>query len=309
MDIDNYRCFLMVANCKSITEAARKLNMAQPALSTKLKKLSKELGVELLIKKQGSAGVQLTPAGTLLYSKAQELCSLESQLLEELHQSNTELRGTLKCKFFPWEHDEMILNIVKGFHELYPQVKFELFPIKADSTANNIEIDLSIVSEEQLVEYQANKDIIHIEPCPIYAVCPINSPYIIGNPSSITLAELNNIPLILPDGKHGRSIVSRMLFNKISVNASVWSHYRRGALYMARANLGVAICVRNDDAPYFPDLKFIKIEDADLKISCVLGKEQGKELSPLMKSFIKYAHTHTRNPNVQQYERTYNLLK
>lgn len=309
MDIENYRCFLMVANCSSITEAARKLNIAQPALSTKLKKLADELGVELLLKRQGAAGVQLTPAGKILYKKAQQICSLDSQLHDELHQSTKDLLGTIKLKFFSWESEEMFFKIIKGYHELHPNVKFEIYPIRSNSLENGIEYDLRVLSEEQLAEYLTKKDILQIAEAAIYVAYPKDSSYFPDNPSSISLADLKDIPLILPNTNFGKAIVSRMLLKKIPVNIAAWSHYRRAGLSLSMANVGVSLCMRDDDKQYYPDLNFIKVNDDYLKFSCVVSKEQGISLSPLLKDFFIYCYEHANAPYSKFYADTYKLLK
>src|ERR1700704_6902157 len=62
------RYFVAVARELQITRAARKLNVAQPALSQAIAQLESELGVQLL--ERQVRGVTLTPAGEVFYEKA-----------------------------------------------------------------------------------------------------------------------------------------------------------------------------------------------------------------------------------------------
>jgi len=62
------RYFVTVAEERQITRAARKLHIAQPALSQAIAQLESEIGIELL--ERHSRGVTLTPAGEAFLVKA-----------------------------------------------------------------------------------------------------------------------------------------------------------------------------------------------------------------------------------------------
>jgi len=289
MDVEQYRCFLMVANCGNISEAARQLNIAQPALSTKIKKMSEELGTELFIKKQGSHKIHLSPAGSLVYAKAQQICALENSLRNELHESNTGLRGLLRIQLFPWEKEVMLYNIVKGFHELYPLVKFDIFEFHQDSQANrNLECDLALLAKKDLIHYQHTKDIIGYTQVHPFAIVAADNPWFNNSCTKIDIQDLDDVPIIIPSTGFGNDFVSNMLYNKLHVNVVGYAHYRPGGIYMARANIGVHITITDIDKKYYPDLRFIPIKGHALDYFAVIAKEKGKELSPLMQRFIEY---------------------
>lgn len=66
INLNLYRVFYYVAKEKSITKAAKKLYISQPAISKSLKKLEEEMQVELFYRNLN--GVELTEAGKILYS-------------------------------------------------------------------------------------------------------------------------------------------------------------------------------------------------------------------------------------------------
>ena len=71
--------FLAVAREQNITAAAESLHISQPALSTQLKNIEKELGKQLLIRGvKGSRKVILTEEGMILRKRAEELLLLKS---------------------------------------------------------------------------------------------------------------------------------------------------------------------------------------------------------------------------------------
>lgn len=63
--------FATIADEKSFTRAATKLNIAQPWLSAQIRKLEYQLGVQLLVRQ--SAGVTVTPEGEALLPYARQL--------------------------------------------------------------------------------------------------------------------------------------------------------------------------------------------------------------------------------------------
>jgi DNA-binding transcriptional LysR family regulator len=70
-EVAELRAFVAAATLGSIAEAARAMNISQPAMSKKLKALESVAGAELF--ERSSRGVTLTPAGVQLYSAARKL--------------------------------------------------------------------------------------------------------------------------------------------------------------------------------------------------------------------------------------------
>ena len=66
VNLEYYKIFYHVATEHSITGAAKKLCISQPAVSQAVKQLEQGLGIELFTRR--AKGVSLTRAGTLLYS-------------------------------------------------------------------------------------------------------------------------------------------------------------------------------------------------------------------------------------------------
>lgn len=65
INLNLYRVFYYVAKEQSITKAAKKLYISQPAISKSLKKLEEEMNVSLFYRNLN--GVELTEAGKILY--------------------------------------------------------------------------------------------------------------------------------------------------------------------------------------------------------------------------------------------------
>ena len=74
MELYQLKYFVEVAREQSFTRAARRLNLAIPALSLQIQSLEKELGTGLMIR--GRRQTVLTPAGEILFEKAQTLLGI-----------------------------------------------------------------------------------------------------------------------------------------------------------------------------------------------------------------------------------------
>lgn len=79
------KTFITITECGTITEAAEKLYVSQPALTYQVKSLERELGVKLLNRAKGSHSTELTTAGEAFVGMAKKL-------LEQWD----EIRGTLE---------------------------------------------------------------------------------------------------------------------------------------------------------------------------------------------------------------------
>ncbi len=80
--------FSKVVELGNMTRAAEQLNVAQPALGLQIRQLEEDLGSVLLIRH--SRGVQPTPAGLMLFERAQKILDL----VDETRQEMLALRGT-----------------------------------------------------------------------------------------------------------------------------------------------------------------------------------------------------------------------
>jgi len=67
MEIKQLLYFITLVNEGNITAAAKKLHIAQPALSNHLKGLEEEVGIKLF--NRGARNITLTQAGEILFNK------------------------------------------------------------------------------------------------------------------------------------------------------------------------------------------------------------------------------------------------
>ena len=89
MTLKQLQYIVTVADLKNITEAAKKLFIAQPSLTSAIHELEKEYGITVFIR--GNKGVELTPEGD-------EFLGYARQVLEQTALIDARFTGTHKGK-------------------------------------------------------------------------------------------------------------------------------------------------------------------------------------------------------------------
>src|SRR6059058_1760866 len=82
MNLRQLRYFAAAVEHRSVTRAAERLHVAQPALGQHIRALEAELGVSLL--ERHSRGVTPTPAGELLCARTREILELLTRTQQEV---------------------------------------------------------------------------------------------------------------------------------------------------------------------------------------------------------------------------------
>lgn len=82
MELRHLKYFQIVANERSFTKAAEKLNMSQPPLSRQIKDLENELGVKLFVRKYKN--LELTKQGELFLNYANKIIDLSLESIRQV---------------------------------------------------------------------------------------------------------------------------------------------------------------------------------------------------------------------------------
>ncbi|MBY6185990.1 LysR family transcriptional regulator [Marinobacter hydrocarbonoclasticus] len=148
MDLRQLRNFVMVAEHASFTRAARVLGVAQPAVSTAIKKLETDLGLVLLHRQDKR--VQLTAEGKELLPHAKailervEHATAAMNRLRDLDRGEVRiaLPGMIGSYYFP--------ALLMAFHHRYPELKLSLCEAgtrEIQGMLERDEVDIGIIIE------------------------------------------------------------------------------------------------------------------------------------------------------------------
>lgn len=122
MELRQLKHFLAVGETGSITAAAKKLRLTQPALSRQIKALEEEIDTPLL--ERGAHSIQLTPAGEVLMAEAKKLVRFSDAMLEKVKAAAT--GEPLRVGYAPSLAGEFLSIAIERFTQIHPRVRVSL---------------------------------------------------------------------------------------------------------------------------------------------------------------------------------------
>jgi DNA-binding transcriptional LysR family regulator len=144
MELRHLRYFVVVAQEVNFTRAAQRLRIAQPALSSQIKKLEQELGVRLF--ERVGRGVRLTEAGQLLLEEARHHFVQIEQTVRVVQETGHGEVGRLSLGFIPAASNNILPPILREFRNRFPKVELflrEMMPDEAVQGLHDGRVDLS----------------------------------------------------------------------------------------------------------------------------------------------------------------------
>ncbi len=124
MDTDHLRHFLLIAQLGSMTRAAGRANLTQPALSGQVRRLEDQLGAPLFHRL--GRGLRLTPAGEVLRSHAAQALAALDAAHEAVAAVGSLTGGTLAIGGGATATAYLLPGILRRFHADHPGVRFSI---------------------------------------------------------------------------------------------------------------------------------------------------------------------------------------
>lgn len=121
--LDRIEYFLVLAEEKNITRAAKRLFVSQQCLSAYLKELEESYGVTLFYRKPQLA---LTAAGEIFYRAAQQMQMLDTDVKAQLHNTSRDCAGKLAIGVHSSRSASIMPSVMKKFWTKYPNVKVDV---------------------------------------------------------------------------------------------------------------------------------------------------------------------------------------
>ncbi|ODT70582.1 MAG: hypothetical protein ABS75_11945 [Pelagibacterium sp. SCN 63-23] len=132
LDLDQLQSFCAIADCGSFTEAARRVNKTQSAVSMQIKRLEERLGHSLLTRDGRS--VTLTHHGEVLYERSRKMLRTNAEILD--HFNDRDLAGSIRFGV-PDDYAVRLLPVIlSSFQRTHPKIA----------------VDVSCMASEQLLE-------------------------------------------------------------------------------------------------------------------------------------------------------------
>ncbi|WP_252311127.1 LysR family transcriptional regulator [Sinobaca sp. H24] len=124
MDQKDWQILNAIAEEKSLTKAAEKLFITQPALSYRLKQLEESFQTKLFFRTK--KGIEFTSEGELLVDYAKEQIKEYLTLKDEIFNIGNEVRGTLRIGVSSNFAQYKLPALLKKFSISYPNIQFKV---------------------------------------------------------------------------------------------------------------------------------------------------------------------------------------
>ncbi len=124
MDIHALRVFVEAAHLLSFSEAARSLNLSQPAVSMQMRSLEDYLDAPLF--ERSPQGISLTRAGQALLPHAEEILEKIADAEESVRATVSRIAGDLVIGCSATAGKYIVPHMVARFQRLYPEVRVSI---------------------------------------------------------------------------------------------------------------------------------------------------------------------------------------
>lgn len=285
MTIETYYNFLKIIECGNIISASQELMIAQPALSTQLKNLEKNLGVKLV--ERGSKKISLTPAGEIFYKKAQTICSLDAAMHSDLQNYIKGTAGTLKISMTPSNPTSLMHTLFDRFVETHPNVTFQFSEVLSDQVAENVRHG---ISEIGMIRSQVrNAEDFHLFPYrseELMVILSTSNP--LSKYDSLTLEQIKNEPIATTE------VLAPLLtraFQTINCEPNFYlrTSLRRTALFWIsnyKNCITILPCNAEEMITEEPGCKALRITDYDFSTTRSFLVLKNRRLSPIAREFL-----------------------
>lgn len=199
MDIAQLRTLIHVAELGSLSKAAERLDIAQPALGRQIRQLEQELGVYLF--ERHGRGMHITEAGRDALQHAVRVVDELEALRRSVAATPAALRGTVAIGATPTIAETLTVPLVQRIRALHPALSIRFCSAFSGYLVDWLqrgELDMAISYEPPALQTLRCVPVMMEE---LLLVGPPTAQLQPGQP--LRLAQLAGIPLVLPSTRHG----------------------------------------------------------------------------------------------------------
>src|SRR6266540_2795564 len=186
--------FVETAGAGSISRAAQRLHVTQPALTARVLRLEESLGAQLFVR--GRTGTRLTDAGRMLVPYAERALAALNQGREAVAEVTRGSAGQLTIGAAPAVSSYVLPAVLRKFQALHPRVQLS---VRSGHSEEILELVLREEVEIGLMRPLRHPD---LEVRPLYAdelVLVVSPSHALASGGQIEMAELATEHLILFD--------------------------------------------------------------------------------------------------------------
>ena len=262
MDIRQLRYFLMIADEKQVSAAAKKLYMSQPPLSQQLKNLEASVG-EKLFERSGKY-LEMTEAGKVLYKYALQITQLLEEAKNEVQDVSAGVDGQLSIGINTFS----LANLNTVFHEYkrkYPKITYKIQQNESSLLCYLLkqrEIEMALVRLPLEID---DFTLQHVHSEPFYVISSKDKKIFSGE---VTLKEVSQYHLVLPSIKGlGVYYSIHEAFSKAKIQPNIIAEFSDLKLMMQLVSTDFGISI-------VPESLLYLYKEYPVRVNKIIDKEQ-----------------------------------
>ncbi|MBR5508663.1 MAG: LysR family transcriptional regulator [Lachnospiraceae bacterium] len=177
MNINQLKYFIAVAEYKSFTKAANQYYISQTAITQQIHTLEENMGVQLIDRTRRP--IALTPAGNVFFHEAKAILDRMNTAIGKVHDASAGLVGTLRIGYTKGYERSNLSNIMKAFHQEYPNILITCHRCDTDMLASglfNNDYDLIFTWDSTNILQESNIEYKLMELAPLVVALYENHP-------------------------------------------------------------------------------------------------------------------------------------
>ncbi len=287
LNLTQLKAFYFAANCSSITLAAEKLFITQPAVSMQVKALEMHYGVQLFVRRKKK--LELTEAGDHLYHIAKKIFELVEEAERILEVAGERSPQILKIGSTRTLVRYLFARYISKFQKAFPRIHLQVAEGSSRDMVQSVlrkENDLAIIGR---VQYDDRLKVIpFFEDDLVLMVAP-------GHPlckkSAVSIEDLKGENLILREkGSGTRELVERVL-EETSLVTSAFMESGNVDFIKELVRIGDGITLLAgmgaDEDVNRGDLKILPLKEGGFRLKIDIVYSKDRELSSIEEAFLK----------------------
>jgi DNA-binding transcriptional LysR family regulator len=212
--------FIAAAETGSITLASKNANISQPAISTAISHIERELDVQLFLRHHAQ-GLSLTPAGRALLRDAKQLLKQADGLYSAAADISHQMRGELSVGWFSTLAPIVMPETVHAFLKAFPETQIRNIESHQEGLVKSLrdaQIELAITYDLQISD---DISFLPLATLPPYALFGAGHP--LARERTVKLSQLASLPMVLLDMPMSREYFLALFFKDRLEPTIAWS--------------------------------------------------------------------------------------
>jgi DNA-binding transcriptional LysR family regulator len=225
--------FIAAAETGSITLASRRANISQPAISTAIAHIERELNVQLFLRHHAQ-GLSLTPAGRAMLRDAKQLLKQAEALYSAAAEVSHQIRGELSVGWFSTLAPIVMPELTQSFLKAFPETRIRCREYHQEGLLQSLreaETEIALTYDLAISE---DVNFLPLASLPPYALFALSHP--LAHERHVRLSQLAPLPMVLLDLPLSRQYFESLFIRERLEPNIAWTSSQQEAVRAMVAN-------------------------------------------------------------------------